>query len=72
LYPEKVVFGSDAFPFNEAVGAEESCWIAVRSARIALAAALTEMILNHEVTEQQALAFAHAYLHDNAAKLYAH
>jgi hypothetical protein len=72
LYPEKVVFGSDAFPFNEAVGAEESYWIAVRSARIALAAALTEMILNHEVTEQQALAFAHAYLHDNAAKLYAH
>jgi hypothetical protein len=72
LYPDKVVFGSDAFPFNDAVGAEESYWIAVRSARIALTAALTEMILNHEVTEQQALAFAHAYLHDNALRLYAH
>ncbi len=72
LYPDKVLFGSDAFPFNEAIGAEESYWIAVRSARIALTAALTEMILNHEVTEQQALAFAHAYLHDNAARLYAH
>lgn len=71
LYPEKVVFGSDAFPFNDAVGAEESYWIAVRSARIALAAALTEMILNHEVTEQQALTFAHSYLHDTAASLYA-
>ena len=70
LYPDKIVFGSDAFPFNVAVGAEESYWIAVRSARIALAAALTEMILNHEVTEQQAVTFAHAYLHDNAVKLY--
>ena len=70
LYPDKIVFGSDAFPFNEAVGAEESYWIAVRSARIALAAALTEMILNHEVNEQQAVTFAHAYLHDNAIKLY--
>jgi len=70
LFPEKVVFGSDAFPFSEAVGAEESYWIAVRSARTALAAALTEMILNHEITEQQAMTFAHGYLHDNAAKLY--
>jgi uncharacterized protein len=70
LYPDKVVFGSDAFPFNEAVGAEESYWIAVRSARTALAGALTEMILNHEVTEQQALQFAHQYLHDTAASIY--
>jgi hypothetical protein len=71
LFPDKVVFGSDAFPFSEAVGAEESYWIAVRSARVALAAALTEMILNQEVTEEQALTFAHGYLHDNAATLYA-
>ena len=71
LYPNKILFGSDAFPFNEAVGAEETYWITVRSARIALAAALTEMILNHEVTETQAVTFAHGYLHDNAATLYA-
>ncbi|HEX3435321.1 MAG TPA: amidohydrolase family protein [Pseudacidobacterium sp.] len=70
LFPNKVVFGSDAFPFNDAVGAEESYWIAVRSARTALASALTEMVLNQEITEQQAIAFAHAYLHDTAAKLY--
>jgi len=24
LYPEKIMFGSDAFPFNDAVGAEET------------------------------------------------
>jgi hypothetical protein len=71
LYPDKVVFGSDAFPFNEAVGAEESDWLGVETARTALAAALTEMILNHEVTEARALEMAHAYLHDNASRIYA-
>jgi hypothetical protein len=71
LYPDKVVFGSDAFPFNEAIGAEESDWLAVESARTALAAALSGMILDGEVTEQQALQFARAFLHDNAARIYA-
>ena len=70
LYPDKVVFGSDAFPFNEAIGAEESDWLAVESARKALATALAGMIANGEVSEQQALAFAHGYLHDNAARIY--
>jgi len=28
------------------------------------------MILNNEVTEERALQFAHAYLHDNAARIY--
>jgi uncharacterized protein len=70
LYPDKVVFGSDAFPFNEAIGAEESDWLAIESARKALAAALSRMILNGEVSEQRALALAHGYLHDNAARIY--
>jgi uncharacterized protein len=71
LYPDKVVFGSDAFPFNEAIGAEESDWLAVESARTALAAALAEMVLHGEITEERALTFAHGYLHDNAARIYA-
>jgi uncharacterized protein len=70
LYPDKVVFGSDAFPFSEAIGAEESDWLAIESARRALAAALSRMILNGEVSEQRALDFAHGYLHDNAARIY--
>jgi uncharacterized protein len=70
LYPDKVVFGSDAFPFSEAIGAEESDWLAIESARRALAAALSRMILNGEVSEQRALQFAHGYLHDNAARIY--
>lgn len=70
LYPEKVVFGSDAFPFNDAIGAEESDWLAVESARTGLATALTGMIARGEVTEQQALVFARGYLHDNATRIY--
>jgi hypothetical protein len=71
LFPDKVVFGSDAFPFSDSVGAEESYWMAVRTARTSLAAALAEMVVNQEVTEDQALGFARGYLHDNAAGLYA-
>jgi predicted TIM-barrel fold metal-dependent hydrolase len=70
LFPEKIVFGSDAFPFNDAVGAEESYWLAVRTARISLSAALAGMVVNREITEERALYFAHRYLHDNAAALY--
>ena len=70
LFPDKVVFGSDAFPFNDAVGSEESYWMAVRTARISLAAALAEMVVNHEVSEAKAIGFAHAYLHDTAAGIY--
>jgi uncharacterized protein len=70
LYPEKIMFGSDAFPFNEAVGAEETFWLAARSARTAVAAALAELVAEGAVTEEKALELARLYLHDNAAKLY--
>jgi uncharacterized protein len=70
LYPEKIMFGSDAFPFNEAVGAEETFWLAVRSARTAVAAALAELVAEGAVREEKALELARMYLHDNAAKLY--
>jgi len=70
LYPEKIMFGSDAFPFNEAVGAEETFWLAVRSARTAVAAALAELVAEGAVSEEKALELARMYLHDNAAKLY--
>lgn len=29
-YPEKITFGTDAFPYNEALGAEVSYWLGVR------------------------------------------
>jgi len=70
VFPDKIVFGTDAFPFNDALGAEVTFWFGVNSARKALAAALAEMVAEGEVTEARALELAHGYLHDNAVKLY--
>jgi len=70
LYPERIMFGSDAFPFNDAVGAEETFWLAARSARTAVAAALAELVSEGAFSEAKALELARMYLHDNAAKLY--
>ena len=69
-FPDKITFGTDCFPYNQALGAEESYWLGVESSRTALAAALAEMISEKEVTEAQALALAHGYLHDNAVGIY--
>lgn len=70
IYPEKVLYGSDAFPFNEALGAEAAYWLAVRSTRQALAAALGELVSEQAITQEHALKIARGYLHDNAAALY--
>jgi uncharacterized protein len=70
LFPERMMFGSDAFPFNDAVGAEETFWLASRSARTAIAAALAELVSEGAFNEPRALELARMYLHDNAAKLY--
>ncbi len=69
-FPDKITFGTDCFPYNQVLGAEESYWLGAESSRQALAAALAEMISENEITETRALEFAHAYLHDNAVKLY--
>ncbi|MGA2646934.1 MAG: amidohydrolase family protein [Candidatus Sulfotelmatobacter sp.] len=70
-FPDKVTFGTDCFPYNEVLGAEESYWLGAESSRTALAAALAEMISEKEISEARALELAHAYLHDTAVKLYA-
>ncbi len=69
-YPEKITFGTDAYPYSAALGSEEGYWLGVHSARDALAAALAEMVAANEITEAQALDFARGYLHDNAIRLY--
>jgi len=70
-FPDKIVFGSDTFPLSDAIGAEEGYWLAVESARKALAAALAEMVSEGEINEDKAIQMAHAYLHDTAARIYA-
>ncbi len=70
LFPDKMMYGSDAFPFNDALGAEESFWISARTTRTALAAALAELVTEGAFSEEKAIELARMYLHDNAAKLY--
>ena len=70
IFPDKMMYGSDAFPFNDALGAEESFWLAAHTTRTALASALAELVVENAISEQKALELAHMYLHDNAAKLY--
>jgi hypothetical protein len=70
LFPERIMFGSDAFPFGDAVGAEETFWLATRSARTALARALAELVSEGAFDETKAIELARMYMHDNAAKLY--
>jgi len=70
LFPDKMMYGSDAFPFNDALGAEESMWLAARTTRTALAAALAELVEEGAISEAKAMELARGYLHDNAAHLY--
>jgi uncharacterized protein len=69
-FPDKITFGTDCFPYNDVLGAEESYWLGAQTSRMALAAALAEMISENEITEARALELAHAYLHDTAVSLY--
>jgi predicted TIM-barrel fold metal-dependent hydrolase len=69
-YPDKVLFGTDAFSFGPAVDWGEVAWLSNTTARQALALALTGMMNDGEITRERALELARMVLHDNAAKLY--
>jgi predicted TIM-barrel fold metal-dependent hydrolase len=68
--PEKVLFGTDGYPYSDRLGWEESTWISNRTARQALAIALTGMLRDGEITHGRALELARMVLRDNARKLY--
>jgi uncharacterized protein len=70
LYPEKVLFATDGYPFTSALGWEESTWLAAHNAREALALALTGMERDHEITPTRAVQLAQMVLHTNAETLY--
>jgi predicted TIM-barrel fold metal-dependent hydrolase len=70
LYPEKVLFATDGYPYSPSLGWEESTWLAARNARQALGLALTGMMRDGEITPVRAAQLAHMVLHDNAAALY--
>jgi hypothetical protein len=70
FYPDKVLFGTDAFSFGPEVDWPEVAWLSNTTARQALALALTGMMNDGEITRDRALELARMVLHDNAAKLY--
>src|SRR5204862_6749811 len=52
--PEKVMFGTDAYPYSDEIGWEESAWLAAKRGREALARALTAMLRDGEVSRDRA------------------
>jgi predicted TIM-barrel fold metal-dependent hydrolase len=68
--PEQVLFATDAYPYSNELGWEESAWIAAKNGREALGIALTAMIRANEITRQRASELARMVLHDNAKALY--
>ena len=70
VYPERVMFGTDAFPGSPEANWEEYGWITATTGRKALARALTGMVQDGEISRARAAELAHAVMHDNAARLY--
>ncbi len=68
--PEKVLFGTDASPVNEAVSWEETAYVANATGRDALGIALTAMLREREITRERASELARMVMRDNARRLY--
>ncbi len=68
--PEKVLYGTDAYPFSAEMGWEEAGWLANQTGREALGIALTGMMRDNEITFDKAVEMARMALRDNARKLY--
>lgn len=69
-YPDKVLFGSDAFDGGAEQGWEQVAWVGSTTARRALAIALTGMLRDGEITRERAEALARMLLRENALKAY--
>jgi predicted TIM-barrel fold metal-dependent hydrolase len=70
LYPEKILYATDAYPYSQSMGWEEAAWIANQNIRTSLGMALTGMMNDKQITEPQAEKLAHMVLHANAESLY--
>lgn len=69
-YPDRILFGTDAFSFGPAVDWGEVAWLSNTTARQALALALTGMMNDGEITRERAVQLARMALRENAIKLY--
>ncbi len=70
FYPDKVLFGTDLYPFEPQVNWEETGYQTETAGRTALAIALTGMMEDGEITRAQASEIARKVMRDNAIKLY--
>ncbi len=68
--PEKVMFGTDAYPVSKDVGWEELGWMTSSSSRTALAIALTEMMNDGEIDRSRALEIARMVMRQTAISVY--
>ncbi len=68
--PEKVLFGTDAYPYSPQQGWQETAVASARAGRGALKIALSAMMRDGEINEDRALELARMVLRDNARKLY--
>lgn len=68
--PEKVLYGSDASPFSDSIGWEETAWIGSTTGRLSLGLALTGMMGDGEITRARAKQIAHMVMRENARRLY--
>ncbi len=69
-WPDKVLFGSDAFDGGAEQGWEQVAWVGATTARRALSIALTGMMRDGEITRDRAQALARMVLRENAATVY--
>ena len=69
-WPEKVLFGTDAFDGGPEQGWAEAAWLGTTSARRALAIALTGMMRDGEITRDRAEQLARMVMRDNAIAAY--
>lgn len=69
-WPEKVMFGTDAFDGGDTQGWEQVAWVASRNARRALIDALGGMVRDSELTIPRARQLARMVMRENAMAVY--
>ena len=69
-WPDKVLFGTDAFDGGAEQGWEQVAWVASTTARQALAMALTGMMRDGEISRERAESLARKVLRENAETVY--
>ena len=69
-WPDKVLFGSDAFDGGPEQGWEQATWVGTTTARRALAIALTGMLRDGEIDRARAEELARMVMRQNATAAY--